>query len=212
MVLSFRGAWKHMLYKKVFLIVWICSSSRLFWCLFQGATIRSNPCYTTKPEENHKSNASSRYRDPKSQHNNCDASPLTTLHRVNRKIAPTHLNKDRSVDSESQEEEHNFSDLLNLSVCVPSTPAHVVHAGALHTQQSYSVANSMTSSDISSLANLGTPDSPPRATSPTAEMRELLDKIQQLPQHKSKQETFYCTLHPLSSGSMHIFIHIPTKW
>lgn len=49
----------------------------------------------------------------------------------------------------------------------------------------YSVANSMTSSDISSLANLGTPDSPPRATSPTIEMRELLDKIQQLPQQKS---------------------------
>lgn len=43
----------------------------------------------------------------------------------------------------------------------------------------------MTGSDISSLANLGSPDSPPRATSPTLEMRELLDKIQQLPQQKS---------------------------
>lgn len=63
--------------------------------------------------------------------------------------------KERSQDSESQEEEHNFSDLLNLSVCAPH-----VHSGAV--PHMFSVANSMTSSDISSLANLGTPDSPPR--------------------------------------------------
>lgn len=51
--------------------------------------------------------------------------------------------------------------------------------------QTYSVANSITGSDISSLTNLGTPDSPPRATSPTEEIREILNKIQQLPQQKS---------------------------
>lgn len=45
----------------------------------------------------------------------------------------------------------------------------------------FSVGNSMTGSEVSSLANLGTPDSPPRATSPTSEFKELLDKIQQLP-------------------------------
>lgn len=101
------------------------------------------------------------------------------MHRVNKKVVSSVLTKDRSVDSESQEDEHNFSDLLNLSVCMPSIPAHIA-PGIAH-----SVANSMTSSDISSLANLGTPDSPPRATSPTVEMRELLDKIQQLPQQKS---------------------------
>lgn len=48
----------------------------------------------------------------------------------------------------------------------------------------YSITNSI-GSDISSLANMGSPDSPPRATSPTVEMKELLDKIQQLPQQKS---------------------------
>lgn len=130
------------------------------------------------------SSASSRHRDTTRQCYNCDASPLATLHRVNKKVASSVLTKDRSVDSESQEEEHNFSDLLNLSVCIPSTPAHIP-PGTSHILQSYSVTNSMTSSDISSLANLGTPDSPPRATSPTVEMRELLDKIQQLPQQKS---------------------------
>ncbi|XP_066995523.2 uncharacterized protein [Anabrus simplex] len=42
-------------------------------------------------------------------------------------------------------------------------------------------ALSTTGSDVSSLAGVGTPGSPPRATSPTLEIRELLDKIQQLP-------------------------------
>ncbi|XP_017775368.1 PREDICTED: uncharacterized protein LOC108561810 [Nicrophorus vespilloides] len=99
--------------------------------------------------------------------------------------------KTHSADSESGGEEHNFSDLLNLSVCLPSgsitTQLAATQSNPQMTDmiQSYSVTNSMTSSDISSLANLGTPDSPPRATSPTIEMRELLDKIQQLPQHKS---------------------------
>ncbi|XP_047346470.1 uncharacterized protein LOC124947839 isoform X1 [Vespa velutina] len=44
-----------------------------------------------------------------------------------------------------------------------------------------SLANHRTTSDISSLA-AQSPCSPPRATSPTIELRELLDKIQQLPQ------------------------------
>ncbi|XP_058819826.1 rho GTPase-activating protein gacZ isoform X2 [Topomyia yanbarensis] len=39
---------------------------------------------------------------------------------------------------------------------------------------------SNTGSNVSSLANLGTPDSPPRATSPTVEVRELLEQIRQL--------------------------------
>lgn len=51
----------------------------------------------------------------------CDASPLSTLHKVNRKVASSFVKKEHSQDSESQEEEHNFSDLLNLSVCVTSS-------------------------------------------------------------------------------------------
>ncbi|XP_058808387.1 uncharacterized protein LOC131673989 isoform X3 [Phymastichus coffea] len=43
-----------------------------------------------------------------------------------------------------------------------------------------SLANHRTTSDVSSLA-AQSPLSPPRATSPTIELRELLDKIQQLP-------------------------------
>nr|CAD7409976.1 unnamed protein product [Timema cristinae] len=57
------------------------------------------------------------------------------------------------------------------------------HNGSLHLNQSYvsGTAMSTTGSDVSSLAGVGTPGSPPRATSPTQEIRELLDKIQQLP-------------------------------
>lgn len=40
--------------------------------------------------------------------------------------------------------------------------------------------NSLTGSAVSSLANIGSPNSPPQATSPTGEVRELLEKIRQL--------------------------------
>lgn len=103
--------------------------------------------------------------------------------------------KDSSVDSEiSQGDEHNFSDLLTLSVCVPGTITNYGTTCEISSdfetnqnlpEQPYSIANSITVSDISSLANLGTPDSPPQATSPTVEFKELLDKIQQLPHQKS---------------------------
>lgn len=43
-----------------------------------------------------------------------------------------------------------------------------------------SYVNSNTGSAVSSLANIGSPDSPPRATSPTGEVKELLEQIRQL--------------------------------
>ncbi|KAI4455148.1 hypothetical protein MML48_9g00020484 [Holotrichia oblita] len=127
---------------------------------------------------------------------NCDGFHANTqAHIVNKKLNLNVLAKDRSIDSESQDDDHNFSDLLNLSVCLPSSVIHLPNGMQSHAvqdlQQSYSVTNSMTSSDISSLANLGTPDSPPRATSPTVEMKELLDKIQQLPQQRSPLPDVY---------------------
>ncbi|KAL1494757.1 hypothetical protein ABEB36_010303 [Hypothenemus hampei] len=88
----------------------------------------------------------------------------------------------RSQDS--TEDEELFSALLNLSICAPNSNEQA-HPQVTTMLQDLGVTNSMTGSDISSLANLGTPDSPPRATSPTVEMRELLDKIQQLPTQKS---------------------------
>ncbi|XP_043275639.1 uncharacterized protein [Venturia canescens] len=56
----------------------------------------------------------------------------------------------------------------------------IINAGSI-----VSLANNRTTSDISSLA-AQSPCSPPRATSPTVELRELLDKIQQLPQVPSE--------------------------
>lgn len=43
-----------------------------------------------------------------------------------------------------------------------------------------SYINSITGSAVSSLANIGSPTSPPQATSPTGEVKELLEKIRQL--------------------------------
>ncbi|KAJ8912930.1 hypothetical protein NQ315_017260 [Exocentrus adspersus] len=158
----------------------------------QVVSIRDNPCFgqnTTNilnnvspavPNDVEISSRTGRV-ESKSQ-NNCDASVATC--RVNRRITKNKLSKE---DSESQDDEHNFSDLLNLSVCMPSSIVQLDNPiqSSSHLQElQYSVTNSI-GSDISSLANLGSPDSPPRATSPTVEMKELLDKIQQLPQQKS---------------------------
>lgn len=112
----------------------------------------------------------------------CDAQVSTPAKLTRRPMKP----KFSKEDSESQDDEHNFSDLLNLSVCVPSNVTHCDNPIQTSPQshEFYSVTNSI-GSDISSLANLGSPDSPPRATSPTVEMRELLGKIQQLPQQRS---------------------------
>lgn len=48
-----------------------------------------------------------------------------------------------------------------------------------------SYVNSNTGSAVSSLANIGSPDSPPRATSPTGEVKELLEQIRQLQRDSS---------------------------
>ncbi|XP_023290121.1 uncharacterized protein LOC105700750 [Orussus abietinus] len=70
-----------------------------------------------------------------------------------------------------------------------------------------SLANHRTTSDVSSLA-AQSPCSPPRATSPTIELRELLDKIQQLPQlpiHQHALSPSGSTQRPLSPGDFGSF-------
>lgn len=51
-----------------------------------------------------------------------------------------------------------------------------------------SYVTSGTCSGVSSLANVGTPSSPPQATSPTGEVKEILDQIRQLQEGVSKYE------------------------
>ncbi|KAG5881576.1 hypothetical protein JTB14_035020 [Gonioctena quinquepunctata] len=154
----------------------------------QVVSIRDNPCFSqettntaissTVPNDTDSTKTDS--VESKSQ-NICDASAAI---RLSTKLSKHKLSKD---DSGSQDDDHNFSDLLNLSVCVPGVAGHLENPkrSSPHMRDlQYSVTNSI-GSDISSLANLGSPGSPPRATSPTVEMKELLDKIQQLPHHKS---------------------------
>ncbi|KAK4876389.1 hypothetical protein RN001_012811 [Aquatica leii] len=158
-------------------------------------SITSNPCYmqNTLPATHQPTHKPLEESLEKTSQRNCDCSSPITIAQKNTKRTnrTTSLREYTSLDCESQEDDHNFSDLLNLSVCIPSTITQLplgtvtTSSSQSHDIQQYSVVNSITSSDISSLANLGTPDSPPRATSPTGELRELLDKIQQLPQQKS---------------------------
>ncbi|XP_069683338.1 uncharacterized protein [Periplaneta americana] len=86
----------------------------------------------------------------------------------------------RSVSSIASFDNREASEARNLSAPLP---------GDARPLQSFA---STTGSEVSSLAGVGTPGSPPRATSPTLEIRELLDKIQQLPfQHEERQAKHY---------------------
>ncbi|KAK6631144.1 hypothetical protein RUM43_014240 [Polyplax serrata] len=81
------------------------------------------------------------------------------------------------VDSYSSED--------NLSQPRGSLQDFVSSDGLSHSQFSNLEANNFsTSSEVSSLQGCGSPDSPPRAISPTGEFRNLLQKIQQLPKQR----------------------------
>ncbi|CAH2003031.1 unnamed protein product [Acanthoscelides obtectus] len=142
-------------------------------------SITNNPCFgTAQPNTQPQKLVTTT-----SQDSNTSVHIPVTSHRTKRTLQEQRR-KISKEDSESQEDENNFSDLLNLSVCMPGV---IERMDTVNSQEfQFSVTNSI-GSDISSLANLGSPGSPPRATSPTAEMRHLLDKIQQLPQQKSPQ-------------------------
>ncbi|XP_057656478.1 uncharacterized protein LOC130894006 isoform X5 [Diorhabda carinulata] len=153
----------------------------------QVLSIRNNPCYVENSTTNNTLDTSSSTvpnnelgRIENKSQNVCDVPAIAST-----KTKQLQRHKITKEDSESQEDDPNFSDLLNLSVCLPSSVPHFENPiQTVPEDLQYSVTNSI-GSDISSLANMGSPGSPPRATSPTVEMRELLDKIQQLPQQKS---------------------------
>lgn len=103
----------------------------------------------------------------------------------------------RSASSVTSFNNHNIhcSNLSheNISSSTMAQQSLPCRSGDMQHQQSFvsATALSTTGSDISSLAGVGTPGSPPRATSPTLGIRELLDKIQLLPfQHEECSD--YC--------------------
>lgn len=84
----------------------------------------------------------------------------------------------------------SFSSEDNLSQPRGSLQDFVSSDGLSHSQPSnLEINHYSTSSDVSSLQGCGTPDSPPQATSPTGEFRDLLDKIQQLPNHRNSNRS-----------------------
>lgn len=85
---------------------------------------------------------------------------------------------------------NSFSSEDNLSQPRGSLQDFVSSDGLSHSHLSnLEINNFSTSSDVSSLQGCGTPDSPPQATSPTGEFRDLLDKIQQLPGHRESNRS-----------------------
>lgn len=90
----------------------------------------------------------------------------------------------------------SFSSEDNLSQPRGSIQDFVSSDGLSHSQPSnLEMNNYSTSSDVSSLQGCGTPDSPPKATSPTCEFRDILDKIQQLPSHRDSNRSLASSFH-----------------
>lgn len=90
---------------------------------------------------------------------------------------------------------------LNVSASLPFSEESPVNAEILKkygmTMRGYT--DSMSGSAVSSLNNFS-PTSPPQATSPTGEIRELLEQIRQLQQNASSPDDF-ATHHEVQSGA-----------
>lgn len=94
------------------------------------------------------------------------------LYRESKDLAESNANKDKQELSSSMRQQilsGNFSE---------ESPVNAEVLKKYGTMRSY--INSITGSAVSSLANIGSPNSPPQATSPTGEVKELLEKIRQL--------------------------------
>ncbi|XP_055298275.1 putative mediator of RNA polymerase II transcription subunit 26 isoform X2 [Sitodiplosis mosellana] len=92
---------------------------------------------------------------------------------------------------------------LNVSASLPFSEESPVNGEIL---KKYGMAmrgytDSMSGSAVSSLANFDSPTSPPQATSPTGEIRELLEQIRQLQQNANSPDGFASSQHEVQSGA-----------
>lgn len=92
---------------------------------------------------------------------------------------------------------------LNVSASLPFSEESPVNADMM---KKYGMAmrgynDSMSGSAVSSLANFDSPTSPPQATSPTGEIRELLEQIRQLQQNANSPDGFASSQHEVQSGA-----------
>lgn len=96
----------------------------------------------------------------------------TKSYRESKELAQSNANRDQQQLSTSMRQQMlsgNFSE---------ESPVNADILKKYGTMRSY--INSITGSAVSSLANIGSPNSPPQATSPTGEVKDLLEKIRQL--------------------------------
>lgn len=99
------------------------------------------------------------------------------LYRESKDLPQSNASRDQQLLSSSMRQQMlsgNFSE---------ESPVNAEILKKYGTMRSY--INSITGSAVSSLANIGSPSSPPQATSPTGEVKELLEKIRQLQESAS---------------------------
>lgn len=92
---------------------------------------------------------------------------------------------------------------LNVSRSLPFSEESPVNADILkkYGMSMRGYTDSMSGSAVSSLANFDSPTSPPQATSPTGEIRELLEQIRQLQQNANSPDGL--TAHQQQHGDAH---------
>lgn len=100
---------------------------------------------------------------------------------TNAMIAKLHRESKDLNEQIANRDQHQLSSMRQQMLSGNFSEESPVNADILKkygTMRSY--INSITGSAVSSLANIGSPSSPPQATSPTGEVKELLQKIRQL--------------------------------
>lgn len=92
---------------------------------------------------------------------------------------------------------------LNVSSSLPFSEESPVNADILkkYGMSMRGYTDSMSGSAVSSLANFDSPISPPQATSPTGEIRELLEQIRQLQQNATSPDGQASSYHEVQSGA-----------
>lgn len=115
------------------------------------------------------------------------STPTGTTHRdFNDLNSPLRKNRHDKFDVINEDK------ILNVSRSLPFSEESPVNGEILKkygmTLRGYT--DSMSGSAVSSLANFDSPTSPPQATSPTGEIRELLEQIRQLQQNANSPDEF----------------------
>lgn len=156
--------------------------------IYSNGCIKPNPLHRVSTNPNHFQADSSSSRHPVFSQSNSSLGGISVT-------VPTGFEFERSMTSNDNEIRdlqflrrslETCCQLLQQQQKIPSVSdasKKYIDEGLLRSSMT-----SGTCSGVSSLANVGTPSSPPQATSPTGEVKEILDQIRQLQEGVTKYE------------------------